>query len=130
MRHNHRWRAQRLYRNPQDGTCMGVCAGMADYFGWNITTTRVLVIIALLWFSVLTVMVYLALGFILPIRPDALCDGDTDAAYRRSTRRPAGENFYDARHHFAELDMRLQRMEGYVTSNRYDLDRQFRDLEN
>lgn len=129
MRHHQRWRAQRFYRDPHHGKLMGVCAGIADYFGWNVTTTRVLAIIALLWFNVLTVIAYVALGFLLPTKPDTLYEWDTDDEYWRSMRRSAGDTFHDVRHRMRELDMKLQHMEGYVTSNRYDLDRQFRDLE-
>ena len=129
MRHDRSWRAQRFYRDPRHGKLMGVCAGFADYFGWDLTLTRILAIIALLWFNVLTLVVYLILGFMLPTKPDTLYDWDTDEEYWRSVRRSAGDTFRDARHRFRELDMKLQHMEGYVTSSRYDLDRQFRDLE-
>lgn len=129
MRHDHSWRVQRFYRDPQHGKLMGVCAGLADYFGWNVTTTRVLAIIALLWFNALTVIAYLLLGFMLPTKPESLYEWDTDDEYWRSMRRSAGDTFQDVRHRYRQLDMKLQHMEGYVTSSRYDLDRQFRDLE-
>jgi phage shock protein C len=129
MRYDDHWRAQRFYRDPRHGKLMGVCAGLADYFGWNVTLVRGLAIVALIWFNVVTLAVYLVLGFLLPTKPDALYDWDDDEEYWRSVRRSAGDTFRDVRHRFRELDMKLQRMEGYVTSNRYDLDRQFRDLE-
>jgi len=129
MRYDDHWRAQRYYRDPQHGRLMGVCAGLADYFGWNVTTVRILAVIALLWFNGLTVIAYLILGFVLPTKPDALSDWDADEEYWRSVRRSNSDTFRDVRHRFRELDMKLQHMEGYVTSNRYDLDRQFRDLE-
>lgn len=129
MRNEGNWRAQRFYRDPSHRKLMGVCAGLADYFGWNITFTRILAIVALVWFNVFTLIVYLLLGYLLPAKPDRLYDWDTDEEYWRSVRRSAGETFRDVRHRFRELDMKLQRMEGYVTSSRYDLDRKFRDLE-
>jgi phage shock protein C len=129
MRYDGNWRAQRFYRDPRHGKLMGVCAGLADYFGWNVTLVRGLAIIALLWFNVVTLAVYLVLGFVLPAKPEALYDWDADEEYWRSVRRSAGDTFRDVRHRFRELDMKLQHMEGYVTSSRYDLDRQFRDLE-
>ena len=129
MRPNGKWRAQRFYRDRRNGKLMGVCAGLADYFGWNVTFTRILAIIALVWFNGLTLIVYLVLGFMLPTKPEQLYDWDTDEEYWRSVRRSAGDTFRDSRHRFRELDMKLQRMEGYVTSSRYDLDRKFRDLE-
>ena len=129
MRRDGNWRAQRFYRDPLHGKLMGVCAGLADYFGWNVTLVRGLAIVALLWFNVVTLAAYLVLGFVLPTKPEALYDWDADEEYWRSVRRSAGDTFRDVRHRFRELDMKLQHMEGYVTSSRYDLDRQFRDLE-
>ena len=129
MRYDGNWRAQRFYRDPSHGKLMGVCAGLADYFGWNVTLVRGLAIVALIWFNVVTLALYLVLGFVLPTKPDALYDWDADEEYWRSVRRSAGDTFRDVRHRFRELDMKLQHMEGYVTSSRYDLDRQFRDLE-
>ena len=35
MRYDDNWRAQRFYRDPRHGKLMGVCAGLADYFGWK-----------------------------------------------------------------------------------------------
>ncbi len=129
MRQDDNRRAQGLYRIPSQGKLMGVCAGVADAFGWQVTTTRILAIIALLWFNVLAVMVYVALGFLLPTRQETRYDRDTNDDFRSSARRPTGHAPHDARHRFNKLDLKLQHMEAYVTSNRYDLDRQFRDLE-
>ena len=129
MRDDNNWRAQRFYRDPDHGKIMGVCAGLADYFGWNVNAVRVFAVIALLWFNILALIAYVALGFLLPAKPDKLHDWDTDEQYWRSVRRSAGGTFRDVRHRFRELDMKLQHMESYVTSSRYDLDRQFRDLE-
>lgn len=129
MRDDRNWRAQRFYRDPAHGKLMGVCAGLADCFGWNVTLVRILAIIALIWFNALTLIAYFVLGLMLPTRPETLCDRDADEEYWRSVRRSAGDTFRDVRTRFRELDMKLQHMEGYVTSSRYDLDRQFRDLE-
>lgn len=129
MRHHDDWRAQRFYRDRRNGKIMGVCAGIADYFGWNVTFIRILAIIALFWFNGLTFVIYFVLGFMLPVKPERLYDWDADEEYWRSVRRSASETFRDVRHRFRELDVKLARMEGYVTSGRYDLDREFRDLE-
>ena len=129
MRHDRNWRAQRIYRDPQHGNPMGVCAGLADYFGWNVTATRILAILALLWFHGLTVMAYLVLAVMLPTKPDTPYDWVADEDYWRSMRHPTGNTCRNRRYRIRELDMKPQHLEGYVTSRRYDLDRQFRDLE-
>ncbi|HET7370973.1 MAG TPA: envelope stress response membrane protein PspC [Gammaproteobacteria bacterium] len=125
----HDWRAQRFYRDRRNGKLMGVCAGLADYFGWNVTFIRILAIVAFCWFNVITLIIYLVLGFLLPVKPERLYDWDTDDEYWRSVRRSASETFRDVRHRFRDMDRRLQRMEGYVTSRQYILDKEFRDLE-
>ncbi|MGH8112093.1 MAG: envelope stress response membrane protein PspC [Rhodanobacteraceae bacterium] len=129
MNRDGRWHAQRFYRDPRHGKVMGVCAGVADYFGWNVTFVRVLTVIAMVWSSGLGLAVYVVLGFLLPVKPERPYDWDTGDDYWRSVRRSAGDTFRDVRHRFREVDMKLQRMEGYVTSGQYDLDRKFRDLE-
>jgi len=129
MRHDGTWRVQCVYRDARHGKLMGVCAGVADYFGWNVTLIRILVIIALFWFNALTLVAYLILGFMLPTKPDTFYDWDTKEECGHSVGRSAGKTFLDVRHRCREVDMKLQHMEGYVTSSRYDLDHQFRDLE-
>lgn len=121
--------AQRFYRDTDNGKLMGVCAGIADYFGWNVTLVRLLTVVAFFWFMPVTLIVYLVLGVLLPKKPARLYEWDADEAYWRSVRRSASNTFRDLRQRFREFDLRLQHMEGYVTSRRYDLDRQFRDLE-
>ena len=120
---------QRLYRDADHAILMGVCAGIADYFGWNATLVRGLTLVAFFWFMPATLLVYIVLGLLLTKKPARLYEWDVDEAYWRSVRRSAGDTFRDLRHRFREFDVRLQRMEGYVTSRRYDLDQQFRDLE-
>lgn len=121
--------AHRFYRDPQHGMLMGVCAGIADSFDWNVTLVRIFAIMMLFWSHALALIAYVALGFVLPIKSSTRYDGDTDETYRHSTRHSAGGTFRDSHDRFHALDVKLQHMEGYVTSSRYDLDRQFRDLE-
>ncbi|HET6726085.1 MAG TPA: envelope stress response membrane protein PspC [Gammaproteobacteria bacterium] len=123
------WHAQRFYRDREKGRIMGVCAGIADYFGWNVKFIRLLAIAGLIWFAPVTLVVYFALGIFLPVKPDRPYDFETGDEFWRSMRRSANETFRDVRQRFREIDVRMQRMESYVTSHRYDLDRQFRDLE-
>ena len=65
------WRAQRFYRDTANGKVMGVCAGIADYYGWNVTWVRVIAIVALLWLNVVTLIAYVALGMLWPVKPSA-----------------------------------------------------------
>jgi phage shock protein C len=119
----------RLYRDPSRGMVFGVCAGIADYFGFDLTVTRILVVVAAMFSFPLIFIAYLLLGLLLPRRTVAGPDRDdpVDPLYRRVRAEPH-DILSNVRYRFRDLDSRLQRLERYVTSNRYKLDREFRRL--
>jgi phage shock protein C len=45
----------------------GVCAGIGDRFGWNLTTIRVIAVLALILFPG-TLLIYLTAGILLPAK--------------------------------------------------------------
>lgn len=58
-----------LYRDSENGWLMGVCAGIAECYGYPVLLVR-LVAFVLLWFLTLpTVTAYFVLGLLLPERP-------------------------------------------------------------
>jgi len=59
----------RLYRNPRRGKVFGVCAGVAEYFGFDLTATRVLVVIGALFSFPIVCVAYVLLGVMLPSKP-------------------------------------------------------------
>jgi phage shock protein C len=117
----------RLYRNPRRGRLFGVCAGVSEYFGFDLTATRVLVVIGALFSFPLVCIIYVVLGFLLPRKPD---DGSTEGydPVQSKVRSDPHDILSDVRYRFRDLDSRLQRLEKYVTSNRFSLDREFRHL--
>ena len=58
----------RLYRNPRRGMIFGVCAGLAEYFGFDVTVTRVVVAVAAFFAFPIICIIYLCLGLLLPVR--------------------------------------------------------------
>src|SRR3546814_2014713 len=55
-----------MRRYPEDGWFAGVCAGVADYFGWSVKLIRVLVILAFVFSGFFPVgIVYLALWYLM-----------------------------------------------------------------
>jgi phage shock protein C len=117
----------RLYRNRRRGVIFGVCAGFADYFGFDLTVTRVLVVIAAFTFP-LTFIAYVLFGLLLPTRSDEGPSRDADDPIEREVRHDPHATLSNVRYRFRDLDSRLQRLERYVTSNRFRLDREFREL--
>lgn len=120
---------RRFFRDPANGRIFGVCAGIADYTGVSTCVIRVLMVIAgLVWFPLVEI-VYIAMGFMVPIKPDDLYKDVREEKFWQSVRKSPSETFSDIRYRFRSLDQRLARMERYVTSRRFRLDREFQDLE-
>ncbi len=55
-----------LHRDPDNGLLLGVCAGLAETFGWRAVSVRVVALIALVFFTIPAVLVYLVAGVLLP----------------------------------------------------------------
>jgi len=119
---------RRLYRDKDRGIFCGVCAGLADYFGVDLGVVRVLTALAFLFFFPAMFLTYVALCFILPVKPTMLYRDERDERFWRGVRVSPQDMFSGLRHRFRELDARMQRMERYVTSSRYNLDREFENL--
>jgi phage shock protein C len=121
----------KLYRNPRRGMIFGVCAGIAEYFGFDVTVTRVLVVIGMFFAFPVICGAYLILGLLLPVRAHTGSgeERERSSPLERQVRSSPHDTLANIRYRFRDLDARLQRLEKYVTSNRYKLDREFRSLE-
>jgi len=122
--------ARRLYRDPKRGIFFGVCAGIAEYFGFDLTITRVLVAFSLLFFFPPTFLAYILLALLLPKKPKGLADGGDEFSdsLQRRVRSSPHSTLGSVKHRFREVDARVQRLEKYLTSSRFKLDREFENL--
>ncbi len=130
---------RRFVRDADRAMLAGVCAGIADYFGFNLRVTRLLAIIAFFVAMPFTLIVYFAIVCLVPAESYRRARG-VHREYRprrrrmsRRERRQAEEESRDkAREDFDQqceaLDERLATIEKYVTSSRYELDREFEKL--
>jgi len=120
----------KLYRNPRRGVIFGVCAGISEYFGFDITVTRIVVAVGAFFSLFVFGCAYIVLGLVLPVRAYAPEPGrEAGDRLERQVRSSPHDTLASVRYRFRDLDARLQRLEKYVTSNRYKLDREFRKLE-
>jgi phage shock protein C len=121
---------RRFYRKTDRRVLGGVCAGLSEYFGFNLTATRFLAVIGLFTpASAFVVVSYLVAVLLVPAAPSVRREQPADEAFRRTMRSSPGQAMNDARRRFRALDRRLARLERYVTSSHYSLDREFKDLE-
>lgn len=58
--------AKKLYRDEDEGKIGGVCAGVAHYYGMDLSVVRILFILALLIFNGVTAVVYIILWIVIP----------------------------------------------------------------
>lgn len=106
----------------------GVCAGLSEYFGFDLTLTRVLVVVGAFFSFPLLCFAYVMLGLFLPTRPRGSTGFEEMDPVERQVRSSPHDTLSGVRYRFRDLDARLQRLEKYVTSNRYRLDREFEQL--
>jgi phage shock protein C len=130
---------RRFVRDADRAVLGGVCAGVARYFGFSLCATRAIVIIACFAVPQFVALAYIALVLLVPAessRYDDVVERKVRRRRRRMTRRERRQaeaeeqaRAADAvRERYRSLDERLAKIEKYVTSSRYDLDREFRNL--
>ncbi len=121
---------RRLYQDRENKLVCGVCAGIADYFGFDVTVMRIVVLAGLVFFLPPTLIGYIVLALLLPKKPTGknTRHDNVSAKLQRSVRSSPQAALDNIRYQFRELDGRLQRLEKYMTSKRFDLDREFESL--
>jgi phage shock protein C len=129
MRRNGLPPRSRLQRATEGAKVLGVCAGVADYFGFDRNVVRAVTVVCALFFPT-TILAYFILGLVLDREPEQ--ERKTSAyqsELRRRVRSQPHSTLHSQRHRFRELDRRLQKLEKYVTSKRFRLDREFDGLQ-
>lgn len=140
-----------LYRNPSQGKIAGVCAGLADYFGWETWLVRILVVSGVLlgmgWF----IVIYIAAWFILDKKSGST--SKVEAKFKQKVKasaeqvkeelssesikvksriwqagEPPKQAFHDIRRKFTTLEKELRQIERYVTSPEFTVSREINNL--
>ena len=114
----------RLYRDKENAILTGVCAGLASYFGLCRKGLRVVIAISTVFFFPFVVPAYIILSIILPTKPEDLYKDESQEKFWRGVSMAPSDVFGNLSHRFRELDVRLQKMEAYVTSKEFDMDRE------
>jgi phage shock protein C len=116
----------RLFRDREHAMVAGVCAGIAEYFGLNRKGVRLAAVLLLLLppFFAFVIITYVVLAIILPVKPVDLYETQEQAEFWRGVSTAPSDVFGALSHRFRELNMRLERMEAYVTSREFEIDRE------
>ena len=122
-------RRTKFYLDKQDGKWMGVCAGIADYTGIDVTVIRIAMVVGTVIGSGAAVIVYLAAGFIAPTKPRELdYERPEDAKFWQGDRASPRRTVRDVRSKFRDIDRRLADVETYVTSSNSRLSQEIEKL--
>ncbi len=116
----------RLYRDKDRAILGGVCAGLADWTGVRRGALRLIVVLMAIPFTFVIVAGYMALWLLLPKRPRNLYRDQADQAFWEAARQSPQDTASHLNRRFRDLDGRLQRMEAWVTSSEYRIDRELR----
>ena len=120
---------RRFVRSSDRSVLGGVCGGLADYFGFNLKVTRALAVVGFIINPLLASLAYVAVVVLVPAKPTTQPPPRVDEEFRKSLRSSPSKTMSDVSRRFQSLDRRLAALEKYITSSRYTLDREFRDLE-
>lgn len=113
-------RRTKFYLDKQNAKWKGVCAGIADYTGQDVTLVRVAVVVLTLlslggglpW----GLIAYVAAAWIADKKPTDLYRSDEDRRFWQGVRQSPHRTTRTVRARFRELDRRLADMEAHVTS--------------
>jgi len=114
----------RLFRDKQHAMIAGVCAGVADYWDFNRKGVRVACVLMMLFppFIPFVMISYIVLALVLPVKPANLYADEEQAVFWRGVNNAPADVFGALSHRFRELNLRLEKMEAFVTSKEFEFD--------
>ncbi len=119
----------RLYRDTEHGFLAGVCAGIADYTGFDVNLVRVCMVAAVFLSSGSILPFYFIAAFITPDKPRAFAVADReDQQFWQGVRASPSRSARDIRGRFKDIDRRLADIESYVTTENRSLAREIDQL--
>jgi phage shock protein C len=143
---NYTYRYQRRRRRRR-GWVLGVCRDIADYLGIEVWIVRVLMITGLIFMPTFVLPAYIVGGLGMRIwlshrqrraerlaaeeaaTPGAASAGKAQANGNEARDEPVADLLQRAAARMARAERRLREMEAYVTSGRYDLQRELHELD-
>lgn len=105
----------KFYLDKQNGKFMGVCAGLADYTGIDVTWVRVATVLLTLatgWVA----LGYFVIAWIANPKPVGLYDTPEDERFWQGVRSSPKRSTAEVRSKFRDIDRRLADIEMFYTS--------------
>lgn len=119
----------RFYRDKQNGKVMGVCAGIADYTGFDVALVRICFLAAVFMSGGSVLPFYFIAGWVAPSKPIELeYSGNEERQFWQGVRASPARAARDIRSRFKDIDRRLADIESYVTTENRSLAREIEQL--
>ena len=119
----------RFYRDKRNGKFLGVCAGIADYTGLDVTLVRICMIAAIVMGSGAPLLLYFIAAFMVPDKPRQFAFADTEEKkFWQGVRQSPARTTRDISSRLRDVDRRLADIESYVTTENRSLAREIDQL--
>jgi phage shock protein C len=119
----------KFYLDKQNKKWLGVCAGIADYTGVDVTVVRIGLVLLTLLGTGVTVVAYVIAAWLAPVKPRELAlETPEDTKFWQGVRASPARTVRDVRSRFRDIDRRLADVETYVTSSNSRLAREIEQL--
>lgn len=110
-------RRTKFYLDPQNGKWKGVCSGIADYTGIDVTWVRVgAILVTVMGAFPWTLIAYVLAAWLADNKPYGLYQDKEDAKFWQGVRSNPARSTRDVRSKFRDIDRRLADIEVYYTS--------------
>ena len=119
----------RFYRDKRNGKLFGICAGIADYTGFDVSLVRVCFLATMFMSGGSILPFYFIAAMVTPTKPRELDYADKEERqFWQSVRASPARSARDIRSRFRDLDRRLADIESYVTTENRTLAREIEQL--
>jgi phage shock protein C len=111
----------RFYLDKENKTWAGVCAGIADYTGVDVTLVRIALILLTLTTSGFFVLAYFIAAWLAPVKPTGLYHDQDDAKFWQGVRSNPKRSTAEVRSKLRDIDRRMADVETLYTSRNSQL---------
>ena len=119
----------KFYLDKRHKKFMGVCSGIADYTGFDVTLVRIMLVAAFLMSSGAMLPLYFITGWIADDKPRELAvESQEDQKFWQGVRASPARSARDIRSRMRDIDRRIADIESYVTTENRSLAKEIERL--
>ncbi|MEP6785885.1 MAG: envelope stress response membrane protein PspC [Sphingomonadales bacterium] len=110
-----------FYLDKANAKWLGVCSGIAEYTGIDVTVVRIVTVLGTIFGSGALLIAYLVIAWMANPKPMGLYESAEDAKFWQGVRQSPSRSTRDVRSKFRDLDRRLAEIETHYTSRNSSL---------